>query len=116
MTAPSVPAEGDGDPFLPVPLSEAPEGVVALSGGGVPRLLLSDVDRTREALLAARVAVEHIRVAAPSDSRATANYAARVVDNSRALAAGDGRLHLNLLAGHVTWLRSLPAGVGELRW
>jgi hypothetical protein len=80
-----------------------------------PRLLLSDADRVREALLASRIAVEHIRIAAPSDSRVTANYAARVVDNSRRLAGGDAGLHLNLLAGHVMWLRSLPAGVGELR-
>jgi hypothetical protein len=76
------------------------------------RLVLSDVQRVREALLASRIAVEHIRVAAPSDSKATASYAARVVDNSRRLAGDDARLHLSLLAGHVTWLRGLPSGGG----
>jgi hypothetical protein len=80
-----------------------------------PRLLLSDVVRVREALLTSRIAVEHLRIAAPSDSRATANYAARVVDNSRLLAGGDASLHLNLLGSHVKWLRSLPTGSGELR-
>jgi hypothetical protein len=80
-----------------------------------PRLVLSDVDRVREALLASRIAVEHIRVVAPSDSRATASYAAQVVDNSRRLAGGDASLHLNLLGSHVKWLHSLPTGVGELR-
>ena len=48
-----------------------------------PSLLLPDTERVREALLASRIAVEHIRVVAPSDSRATASYAAQVVDNSR---------------------------------
>jgi hypothetical protein len=74
------------------------------------RLVLSDVQRVREALLASRIAVEHIR--APSDSRATASYAARVVDNSRRLAGDDARLHLSLLAGHVAWLRGLTSGGG----
>src|SRR5688572_8395695 len=46
-----------------------------------PSLLLSDTERVREALLASRIAVEHIRVVAPSDSRATASYAAQVVVN-----------------------------------
>ena len=79
------------------------------------RLVLTDEDRVREALLASRIAVEHIRIAAPSDSRATANYAARVVDNSRRLAGGDASLHLRLLVSHRDWLRTLPVGSDELR-
>jgi hypothetical protein len=109
MTAPPV----SGDPFgeFGAFATSGMQGNDEKSG----RLVLSDADRVREALLASRIAVEHIRIAAQSDSRATANYAARAVDNSRRLAGGDAGLHLNLLAGHVTWLRSLPAGVGELR-
>ena len=55
------------------------------------RLLLSDSDRTRDALLASRIAVEHIRIVAPPNPSVTAAYAAQVVDNSRLLAGGDAR-------------------------
>jgi hypothetical protein len=80
-----------------------------------PGLVLSPAERTREALLAAGIAVEHARVVGPVDSRVTAGYAARTVDNSRLLCGGDAALHLNLLHSHVVWLRGLPAGCGELR-
>jgi hypothetical protein len=104
VTAPAVSGEGD-DP-------SAAEGVLGLPGG---RLVLSGAERTREALLSARIAVEHVRVVEPSDSRTTARYASQVVDNSRRLAGADAGLHLSLLAGHVAWLSSLPAGLGGLR-
>ena len=76
-----------------------------------PRLLLSDANRTREAMLAARIAVEHARVVGPVDSRATARYAAQVVDNSRRL-AGDASVHMRLLRQHAAWLHSLPTEGG----
>jgi hypothetical protein len=80
-----------------------------------PRLVLSDEQHRREAVLAYGIAVEHIRVAAPPDSRTTARYCEMVRANSAALAGGDARLHLRLLHGQLKWLRSLPAGCGELR-
>lgn len=80
-----------------------------------PGLVLSPAERTREALLAAGIAVEHARIVGPVDSRRTAAYAASVADNSRRLAGGDVELHLRLLAAHVVWLRGLPAECGELR-
>jgi hypothetical protein len=104
----SAASEGD-DP-------SAAEGVLGLPGGGSPRLLLSDAECTREALLASRIAVEHARVVGPVDSRRTAAYAATVVDNSRRLAGCDASLHLRLLREHVVWLHGLPSGGGELWW
>jgi hypothetical protein len=95
-----------------LPLFEASEGRTGLSEGTAPHLVLSGAERTREALLAASISLEHARVYGPVDSRVAAGYAARTVDNSRALCGGDARLHLNLLASHVVWLRSLPAGFG----
>ena len=77
-----------------------------------PGLVLSGAERTREALLAAWIAVEHARVVGPVDSRTTARYAARVVDNSRRLAAGDAVLHLSLFAG----ARGLAAGFADWVW
>jgi hypothetical protein len=112
VTALSMPGEGDDRPDLPAPLSEASEGVLELPTGKAPGLVLSGAERTREALLASAIAVEHVRVVAPADSRTTAAYAARTVDNSRLLCGGDAQLHLTLLAGHRTWLRSLPSGGG----
>src|SRR5687768_842973 len=106
----------------PVPGEDGPEGFGAFApklgeenDQKSARLLLSDVDRTREALLASRIAVEHIRIVAPPNPSVTAAYAVQVVDNSRLLAGGDASLHLNLLGSHVKWLRSLPTGSGELR-
>jgi len=103
-------------------VGDAPEGFGDLAPSGLQgndeksaRLVLSDVDRTREAILAARIAVEHARVVGAVDSRATARYAAQVVDNSRRLAGGDASLHLRLLREHTAWLRSLPTE-GGLRW
>jgi hypothetical protein len=63
----------------------------SVASGGVfpeaaPDLLLRPEERTREALTAAGIAVEHARVVGPSDSRSTAAYAASVIDNSRRLA------------------------------
>jgi hypothetical protein len=109
MTAPPVPDDPSGEfgAFTPM-LGVGNDRKSA-------RLLLSDADRTREALLASRIAVEHIRVVQPSDSRVTAKYAATVIDNSRLLAGGNPRLHLSLLGSHVKWLKSLPTGFGELR-
>jgi len=104
MAAPSVPAEGDGDIPHVLP-SVFP-----------PRLVLTDDQRHMEAVLAAGIAVEFIRVAAPSDSRVTARYAASAVDNSRLLCAGSPRLHLSLLRGQLKWLRSLEPGSSELGW
>jgi hypothetical protein len=80
----------------------------------VPRLVLSGAERTREALLAAAIAVEHARVAGPVSSRRTAAYAASVTDNSRRLAGCDAGLHLWLLHLHLVWMRGLPGGGGEL--
>jgi hypothetical protein len=111
MSAPPVPAEGDGEPSLP--LSERPRSV---SGGADPGLVLSGPERTREGLLAASVSLELIRVAAPSDSRVAARYTSQGVDNSRALAGSEAALHLSLLRGHLVWLRGLPTGCGELKW
>jgi hypothetical protein len=81
-----------------------------------PRLTLSDQQWRSEHLLAAAVALEFVRITAPSDSHTTAAYAAATVDNSRTLAAGNARLHFSLLRGQLKWLRSLPAGSGELTW
>jgi hypothetical protein len=108
----------DADPFLTLPASETSEGRTGFPAGvfgGSPSLVLSGAERTREALLAAWIAVEHARVVGPVDSRVTARYASRVVDNSRALCGGNSRLHLSLLASHRDWMRSLPTGCGELR-
>ena len=77
---------------------------------------LTDEQHRLEHVLAAAVAAEFIRVAAPPDSRTTARYAATVVDNSRLLADRDVRRHLALLRSQVRWLRLLPAGSSELRW
>src|SRR5688500_1232188 len=104
MAAPSVPAE---DPWEGLdPSGEfagfAPSGLQG-NDEKSPGLVLSDAERTREALLASAIAVEFIRVMAlsdsehPSDSRVAARYTSRVVDNSRALCGGNSRLHLNLL-------------------
>src|SRR5688572_3267587 len=100
MAAPSVPAGKGDDPFLSLSPFEASEGRRGLPGGVAPPLLLSDAERTREALLSAAICVEHARIAGPSDSRVTARYASQVVDNSRALCGGNSRLHLNLLVSH----------------
>jgi hypothetical protein len=89
---------------------EASEGVLVPAEGTAPRLLLSDEQQHREAVLAYALALEHIRVASPSDSRATARYCASVVDNSRVLAGCDARLHLRLLKAHLRWLRGLKPG------
>ena len=115
MTAPSVPAEEGDDPasLSPSPF-EAETGRMGLPDGAASHLVLSGAERTREALLASAIAVEFIRVVAPSESRIAARYTSRVVDNSRAFAAGDAALHLSLLRGHVVWLRGLPTGCGEL--
>jgi hypothetical protein len=135
MTAPSVPAEGDGDPFLSLSPSEAsegrtgaPEGTVPVSGdllgdfGGVtpvggggfgqksPRLVFTDQQYQRECVLAYAMAVEHIRVAEPADAGVTTRYVNQVVDNSRLLSGGNARLHLNLLRSQVRWLKSLKLG------
>jgi hypothetical protein len=107
MTAPSVAGDGD-DPYLPLP--EASGGVLGPADGTAPRLLLSDEQHRRECVLAAAIAIEFIRVVAPSDSRTTARYAATTVDNSRALCAGSPRLHLSLLRRQLKWLRGLPVG------
>jgi hypothetical protein len=111
MSALSVPGE-DADPFPSVPTSEASEGLLGAAEGAVPHLVLSPAERTREALWAASISLEHARVHGPVDSRVTAAYASRVVDNSRRLARCDAALHLDLLRGHVVWLRSLPTGGG----
>jgi hypothetical protein len=125
-----VPAEGDGDQVHrpqahqvanDVPgVSGGSGGVLGLPengfGGDIPHVLLTEYQRHVEAVLAAAVAIEFIRIAQPSDSRVTARYAASAVDNSRLLCAGSPRLHLSLLHGQLKWLRSLPAGCGELQW
>jgi hypothetical protein len=98
---------GDFDVFA----SELEQGNAQKSA----RLVLSDAERTREALLASRIALEHARVVGPIDAPATAKYASEVVDRSRLLAGSDARLHLQLLREHVAWLHSLPTG-GGLRW
>lgn len=75
-----------------------------------PRRLLSDSQWRTEHILAAWIAVEHIRIAAPADSRVTARYVSQVVDNSRLLAGSNARLHLNLLRSQLRWLKSLRPG------
>jgi hypothetical protein len=85
MSALSVPGE-DADPFPSVPTSEASEGLLGAAEGAVPHLVLSPAERTREALWAASISLEHARVHGPVDSRVTAAYASRMVDNSRRLA------------------------------
>jgi hypothetical protein len=125
MAAPPVSGDGD-DPYLPLPLAVASEGLLGLPGGGFdgdiphvvpsvlpPRLLLTDEQHHRECLFAAAIATEFIRLVAPADSRMTARYAAETVDNSRLLCAGSPRLHLSLLRGQLKWLRGLKPG--ELR-
>jgi hypothetical protein len=115
MTAPSVgdSSEREFGAFTP----ELAEG----NDGKSPGLVLTGVERTREALLASAIAAEFIRVmapsvsAAPSDSRVAACYVSQVVDNSRVLCGGNPRLHLNLLVSHRDWMRSLPTASGELR-
>jgi hypothetical protein len=122
MAAPCVPAEGDGDPDVPVRLPGASEGGFdgdiphVLPSVLPPRLVLTDEQHRRECVLAAGIAVEFIRLVVPADSRVTARYAASAVDNSRLLCAGSPRLHLSLLRGQLKWLRSLEPGSGELRW
>src|SRR5688500_9141628 len=110
MTAPPVPGDPSGEFSDVAPVTK--QGNDQKS----PRLLLSDADRTREAMLAARIAVEHARVVGPVDSRATGKYASEVVGRSRLFAGSDVRLHMRLLREHVAWLRGLPTWIGELRW
>ena len=101
-------ASGADDPYPPG--FEASEGVLAAAGGTAPRLLLSDDQCHKEAVLAAAIAIEFIRLVAPADPRTTAKYAATTVDNSRLLAGGNSKLHLNLLRGQLRWLRGLKPG------
>jgi hypothetical protein len=49
----------------------------------VEPLCLSERQHRAESVLAYCVAIEHIRVAQPSDPRTTAMYCARVLDNCR---------------------------------
>jgi hypothetical protein len=85
MSAPSVPAGEADDPrgLSPSPFDAS---VLGPAEGTAPRLLLSDDAAHREAVLAYALALEHIRVASPSDLRVTARYCASVVDDSRLLA------------------------------
>jgi hypothetical protein len=75
-----------------------------------PRLLLSDSQWRTEHILAAWISVEHARLSDAADSRATARYAADVVDRSRLLSGTNPRLHLNLLRGQLRWLKGLKPG------
>jgi hypothetical protein len=100
----------DADPFLSLPASETSESVLAPAEGTAPHLLLSDEQCHKEAVLAAAIALEFIRLVAPTDPRTTARYAATTVDNSRLLAGGNSKLHLNLLRGQLRWLRGLKPG------
>jgi hypothetical protein len=107
MTAPPVPEEpsdssGEFAGFAPPGLQRNKQKSA--------RLLLTDEQWRLEHLLAAAVALEFIRVVAPSDPRTTAKYAATTVDNSRLLAVGNPKLHLSLLRGQLKWLRGLKHG------
>ena len=99
-----------GEADDPLPRVGVSEGVLGAAEGAAPHLVLSGAERTREALLASAIAVEHARVSGAVDSRITAAYASGVVDNSRRLAGCDARLHLSLLVSHRDWLQTLPAG------
>jgi hypothetical protein len=84
------------------PLGAVPDGLGDLSGrfGDVapvneqgndaksPRLVLTDGQWRTEATLLAWLAVEHVRVVEPADSRVTTGYVNGVADNARALAVG----------------------------
>jgi hypothetical protein len=72
--------------------------------------LLSELQHRNEALLAAAIAIEHVGIVDPMDSRMTAAYAAAVLDNCRALAADDLRRYLLAVRRHLFWLHSLPSG------
>jgi hypothetical protein len=71
---------------------------------------LSEEQRRTEALLAAAVAIECVRLGGFNNSMAIAGYCAMVLDNCRARTADDLRRYLPLLRGHLLWLRSLPTG------
>jgi hypothetical protein len=71
---------------------------------------LSEVQRRTEALLAAAIAIEHVRIVGPEDSRLTAAYTAAVLENCRAQAADDLRRYLPAVRRDLLWLRSLASG------
>jgi hypothetical protein len=77
--------------------------------GPVGRLVLTDRQWRSEAVLGYCIALEHIRVAQPSDPRTTAMYCAQTLDNCR-VGAVDVRAYFSAVVRHIKWLRSLPAG------
>lgn len=72
--------------------------------------VLSEEERRVEAELAAAIAIEHVRIVEPVDSRVTAAYANAVLDNRRAMSADVLRRYLTLVRKYLMWLWSLPAG------
>jgi hypothetical protein len=91
-------------PSDPSCAASRPVGLAELHGQRALRLpLLSEDQRRTEAQLGAAIAIEHARIACPTDARETAAYANTVLDNCRALASDDLRGYLPLVRKHLMW-------------